>query len=176
MNSPETTSPEKISWLEKRAVKRAARSIFDRVNDNSISEPTQSLDFCVRPTRELSEQQSAIYKRYGYGKEANQFTPRSEIRLVKTEEGTVLYYGSSRFLHYLSHRFIMDSAGVLSYHQEAFNVDCQMIQPTPINLHGIDEIAASDKAKTELYWLDDELNKTRYTQWVEGERIEIKDC
>lgn len=176
MNSPETSTPEKISWLEKRAVKRAAQSTFDSVKDNRVTEPSQSLDFCVRPLRELSEKQSVIYDHYGYGKEARQFIPRSTVRLMKTEEGTGLYYGSSRFLHNLSHRFILDSSGVLSYHQEAFAVDCQMVMPTPINLHGIDEIAASDKAKTELFWLNRELNGTSSAQWVEGGRIAIKDC
>jgi hypothetical protein len=175
MTSPETAA-ERPSWSETRAVKRAVRSIFKPLKDSPVTEGVRSLDFCVRPNRELSDKQYAIHKKYGYGKVADRFVPRSTISMVKTEEGTGLYYGSSRFLHNLSHRFILDSEGELSYHQEAFSVDCQMIGPRPVNLHGLDEVAVNNQAKTELFWLSDELSGVGPDQWKKGGRIAIQSC
>lgn len=176
MNSPEKSIEKKPSFLEMRSLKRTVSRIFDPLSDYEPKADEKSLDFCVRPRDELRKLQTAVHEQYGYGREANRFTPRSTVNLVRTGEGIGLYYASSRFLHYRSHRFILDSDGQLHYHQEVFGADCQFAPSPPLNIDGLGEIAVNKMARTELLWLADEVGGLRSDQWVNTGRIAIKSC
>ena len=163
-NKTHIITPEYLRRRDLITTMRAIKNLRNIVTAAEIK-LLDSLDFCIRPVKELQEEQYKVHKLYGYGEASRQIIPRSSIAIGKTATAAALFYGSSNGLEYRSHRFTFVGKE-LEYHREPYNVDCQSLGSNAINLASARTIASEPTAKNELLWLAGCLGGIHPDSWT----------
>ncbi len=137
-----------------------------------------SVDYCVRPTRELRVLEAQLRRTPTWQKPVWQRDAiRTDVIFGSTNEAKALYYASAHPLTYRSHRFTFNNGGEIAYHQESFNTDPQCIPGRALNLTGLEEITGNPSAIRELQQLAEYLKDTTELDWQPRVgRLAIKAC
>lgn len=82
--------------------------------------------------------------------------------------GMAVLYTSEGWLLDYSHCLLIPHKEPCStkYRRECFNIDCQMIPPDALALNGVQQIAASQKARAELLFVSSELRNLKNNDWA----------
>lgn len=140
--------------LKQRAVKRAAWIISIATAELSLQ---NELPQTVLPKKELADLEAEKFSKYGYGERGRKTISRTGIHIVKTEENTGLYYCSARSLEHQAHRFTFADDGSVSYFKTPYNIDCQSLGSSTVNLAGVKEILSDRSSRPELEYIIEQI-------------------
>lgn len=167
---PATTELTKqvSQWLDTiKHTTREARGMLDIPEE-------KSLDFCIRPNRQLREVKDELIKRYGRSVVDQTMIPHTHPMLNYNSDTIALYWASAHFLEHRSHRLTLHNDERVAYHREPFAVDCQALGSRTLNLHGIEAIAEEPTAIQELEVLATTLESATFEK--NTGRIAIVSC